>query len=94
MNGGKDIFSEIRKFRGNSKNISSCIEVIVGDNISTHFAGIYQDLYSKHQLGPDLNEVNKVIEEKIDQCLLGVLPHLDNVNSSTVRAASSEVKKW
>jgi len=90
IHGGKDIFSEIRKFRGNSKSISSSIDGVVGsDNISRHFAGIYQDLYSNHQLGPELNEVNQVIEEKIDQSLL---PNLDNVNTSTVRAALQKLK--
>ena len=54
LNGGVNIFNEIKKFRGNSKTVSSSIDGEVGSqNISEHFAAIYQDLYSKHLLGEE-----------------------------------------
>ena len=54
LGGGLDIFSEIKKFRGVTKNCSSRIDDQVGaKNIANHFAGIYSELYSRHDHGPE-----------------------------------------
>ena len=51
LKGGKNIFKEVKKFRGKPKMCSSSIDGVVGsENIASHFAGIYSDLYSKVKL--------------------------------------------
>jgi len=90
LNGGVNIFNEIKKFRGNSKTVSSSIDGVVGaQNISEHFAAIYQDLYSKHLLGEEFKNVNEQINNRI---IPELESDLDKVNNSTVRAALRKLK--
>ena len=62
LEGGVNIFNEIKKYRGKSSNCSSRIDDQVGSkNIANHFANIYSQLYSRHQHGEDFeNMVNKI----------------------------------
>ena len=47
-NGGKDIFEEVKRFRGKTKTCSGTIDGEVGaKNIAQHFANKYNALYSK-----------------------------------------------
>ena len=90
ITGGKDIFSEIRKFRGTSRNLASSVDGQVGaENVSNHFSEIYEDLYSRHQLGEEFEAVKQGVEEQVDRRLL---PHLDKVNHSSVKAALEKLK--
>ena len=90
LTGGKNIFSEIRKFRGTSRNIASCVDGQTGaDNVSNLFSGIYEDLYSRHHLGEEFIELKQGIERQVDH---GLLNHLDTVNHETVKAALQKLK--
>ena len=58
LQGGVDIFTEIKKFRGKTGNCSSRIDDQIGSkNIADHFADIYSQLYSRHQHGTDFEEM-------------------------------------
>ena len=58
LQGGIDIFTEIKKFRGKTGNCSSRIDDQIGSkNIADHFADIYSQLYSRHQHGTDFDEM-------------------------------------
>ena len=49
MDGGGDIFKEIKKFRGQSTTISNCIDGEAGaQNIADHFQEIYESLYCQY----------------------------------------------
>jgi len=90
MQGGVNIFSEIKKFRGQCQNISSCIDGEVGgDNISAHFAEIYRDLYSSHTLGEEFVKVNDDINNLGNQELL---LDVERVNTVNVRLALERLK--
>ena len=90
ITGGKDIFSEIRKFRGSSRNLASSVDGQVGaENVSNLFSGIYEDLYSRQELGEEFEEIKQGIEEQVDQ---GLLPHLDRVNPDIVKNALEKLK--
>ena len=90
ITGGKDIFSEIRKFRGSSRNLASSVDGQVGaENVSNLFSGIYEDLYSRQELGEEFEEIKQGIEEQVGQ---GLLPHLDRVNPDIVKNALEKLK--
>lgn len=90
INGGVNIFDEVKRFRGQAKTISSSIDGQVGsENISNHFAEIYRELYNKHEPGPEFQEVMDTIEGKIDYQLNS---DLDRVTETTVRDALSKLK--
>ena len=90
LQGGVNIFKEIKKFRGEAKCISSCIDGETGsNNISEHFAEIYQDLYSKHTLGEDFERFSENINSRVNQ---GLLADLDRVNIFNVQAALDKLK--
>ena len=51
LDGGLDIFQEIKKFRGKTSTVSSSVDGHTeADDISNHFANIYSVLYQKHDL--------------------------------------------
>ena len=68
VNGGVDVFKEIKKFRGSGTSNSSVIDNEVGSaNIAEHFAGIYGDLYSRVELGHEFEELCKQINLEVGQ---------------------------
>lgn len=90
LNGGVNIFTEIKKLRGKSRNVSSTVD---GRNssqdISEHFAQIYQELYQRHELGDEFNDIYQSIDSRIDATLL---QDIDKVNTKTVAAALDKLK--
>ena len=90
LKGGVDIFKEIKKFRGKTCTISSSVDGKVGSaDISAHFADVYRDLYQRHNLDNGFNEINQLINSKINQNLN---VDLEKVNNDTVRAALRKLK--
>ena len=70
--------------------MSSSVDGRVGSHdISEHFANVYMDLYQQHTLGAGFDDMNRQINSKIDQNLLGTL---DRVNYDTVKAALNKLK--
>ena len=69
LNGGQDIFAEIKKIRGNVKVTSNCVDGVTGsENISNTFANIYQELYSRHEdKTAELDSLERNISEKITE---------------------------
>ena len=68
LDGGVNIFQEIRKFRGQSSTHSSRIDKEVGSlNIANHFAEIYKNLYINTQLGPDFKDMHHKIINVVDE---------------------------
>ena len=66
LKGGRNIFKEVKEFRGQAKMCSSTIDGIVGsDNIANHFANIYSDLYSKVKPNKEFEKLSENIEEKL-----------------------------
>ena len=88
--GGANIFKEIKKFRGQSKDISTTVDgVTCSSDISDHFAEIYSELYSRHNLGPEFAEINQQINDSINHKLQSLL---DRVNYDNVKAALNKLK--
>ena len=68
IEGGSNIFAEIKKFRGKSKNISSRIDDEVGSkNIANRFAGLYSQLYNTHGQAEELEHLSGLINAGVDQ---------------------------
>ena len=64
---GKNLFDEIRRYRGRNNSISSRIDEVVGsENIAEHFAGTYSKLYNKVKNGPNLDKVQQAIVRDIN----------------------------
>ena len=79
INGGVNIFKEIKKFRGSGTTNSSVIDNEVGShNIAQHFAGIYSALYSKVQLGPDFEEFYDDINLEVSHQSMAELDRIDD----------------
>ena len=78
VDGGCDIFKEIRKFRGKSNTSSSRIDDEVGSkNIASHFAGIYSELYNRVENGTKLGEISDRINSGIDNMSRAQLNRID-----------------
>ena len=57
LRGGVNIFNEIKKFRGLSKQCSSRIDEEIGSqDIASHFANIYSELYNRADNNQDFQE--------------------------------------
>ena len=66
MQGGVNIFEEIKKYRGKVKNCSSTIVGETGaTNIAEHFAGKYKQLYNQNQLGEQITDLKNRLDRKI-----------------------------
>ena len=91
IDGGSNIFSEIKKFRGKSKNISSRIDDEVGSkNIANRFAGLYSQLYNTHGQGVELERLSGIIHAGVDQCSLA---QIDCITPNLVKEALMSMKK-
>jgi hypothetical protein len=81
VDGGCDIFNEIRKFRGKSNTSSSRIDDEVGSkNIASHFAGIYSELFNRVLLFYQA-VLGKLLKSK-NQFDLGHCPNLSKLPPS------------
>ena len=90
LGGGVDIFSEIKKFRGVTRNCSSRIDDQVGSkNIANRFADIYSELYSRHEHGADFEEMVADIDAKVEN---DSIADLDKLNISVVKKALKLMK--
>ena len=57
---GRNIFDEVRKFRGSNLTVSSRIDEEVGaSNIAEHFATRYKALYKNVENGQKLDEIHQ-----------------------------------
>ena len=66
LRGGVNIFNEIKKFRGRSKQCSSRIDEEIGSqDIASHFANIYSELYNRAGHNQDFLELCDTIEEEV-----------------------------
>ena len=90
VNGGCDIFKEVRKFRGKSNTASSRIDDEVGSkNIASHFAGIYSELYNRVENGTRLGEISDRINSGIDNMSR---VQLNRVDENLIRKALKKMK--
>jgi hypothetical protein len=68
IQGGVNIFAEIKKYRGTGASCSSRIDDEVGSsNISNHFAEIYSDLYNKIELDAQFDQLCNQINNEVGQ---------------------------
>ena len=66
LGGSSSIYSEVKKFRGMTKTVSSRIDDVVGsEKIANHFAEKYSDLYNKCELGAQLENLTRFINNNI-----------------------------
>ena len=66
LRGGVNIFSEIKKFRGSSKQCSSRIDEEIGaSNIASHFANIYSGLYNQSEHGQPFEDMCASINNNV-----------------------------
>ena len=87
VNGGCDIFKEIRKFWGISNTSSSRIDDEVGSkNVASHFFGIYSELYNRVVNGTRLGEISGKINSGIDRV------QLNRVDENLIRKALKKMK--
>lgn len=90
LDGGINIFKEIKKCRGNISTMSSSIDGKTGaTDISNHFADLYADLYQKHELGAEFEAVKESINSQINPNLAR---DLDRVTEKTVTDALNKLK--
>ena len=90
VQGGCDIFKEIKRYRGKPNSISSRIDDEVGPkDISNHFANIYKTLYNRVDNGTKLECIsNKVMSGIDDTCT----KQLDRINEALVQQALLKLK--
>ena len=68
INGGANIFKEIKKLRGHGTTCSTRIDDEVGsDNISNYFADIYGDLYNRVPLSEQFHDLCTQLDMKVGQ---------------------------
>ena len=90
MNGSVDIYTEIKRFRGVNKVVSSRIDDVVGsESIANHFAVKYSDLYNKCELGLEFDKLKKSVESSVGEADLA---DIDVVNKELVREALKKMK--
>ena len=90
LEGNANIFSQIKKFRGQMKTCSSRIDGEVGSgNIANHFAGIYSTIFSKVKLGEEFDQLENEIQDKIG---LASLIDVFRINENVVCEALAKMK--
>ena len=66
LTGGVNIFTEIKKFRGNTKGCSSTVDGEVGaSNIANNFADQYRNLYNQAETGASLTNLKVKLDKEI-----------------------------
>ena len=90
INGGVNIFSEIKKLRGHRATCSTRIDNEVGsDNISNYFADIYGDLYNRVPLSEQFHDLCTQLNMKVGQ---HSLMQVERINEDLVRKALKLMK--
>ena len=90
LDGGVNIFDEVKKFRGKTKTCSSTIDGHVGSqNIAEHFATVYSNLYSKDELGDEFEDMCTTINEQVGP---GSIHDVNLVTVEIVKEAMSHMK--
>ena len=88
--GGCNIFQEIKKFRGKTRNCSSKIDAEVGaQNIANHFANIYSELYSRHEHGTEFQKLQGEINSSVaEQSIIDA----NRITEDVVKAALKSMR--
>ena len=90
VNGGVNIYEEIKKFRGTGMSCSSRIDEEVGStNIADHFAGIYSELYNRVEHGADIQVLSNDIEKSVRQ---DSMDQVNRINEKVVMQALKQMK--
>ena len=90
IEGGVNIFQEIRKYRGTSSTVSSRIDDEVGSsNIANHFASIYSKLYNRVELGEKFQKMSEDFDKEVD---MEGSSQLDRINEELVKVALKMMK--
>ena len=90
MNGGVDLFKEIKKHRGNTGDLPKTVDDISGDKpISNHFKSIYSDLFNSVPSNIELQELLRDINGSMDENDLGTV---DLVDASLINEAINRLK--
>ena len=90
INGGVNVFNEIKKYRGTNSSYCSRIDDQVGaNNIANHFANIYSELYNRVELDNKFESISSQIKEAVQ---IDSTPQLDRVNEDVVREALLHLK--
>ena len=90
LNGGVDIFKEIKKHRGKNGQLPNNVDGFVGDeNISNHFKDIYTDLFNSVPSNDELKEILQTIN--INLCP-DDLSKVSEVDSITVNKAINKLR--
>ena len=68
LSGSGSIYSEVKKFRGMYRTVSSRIDEVVGsENIPNHFAHKYSDLYNKYDLGKQFEDLSNLVNSSVGE---------------------------
>ena len=91
LQGGVNIFQEIKKFRGKSSNCSSRIDEEVGStNIANHFAGIYSNLYNQVEQAQKITDLQVELNSKISSADIS---EIDRIDENMIRMALGRMKE-
>ena len=91
LGGNKNIFEEIKKYRGIVRKTSSVIDGEVGSaNNANHFANNYENLYNKSDIKDELRVLRNDINEDINT---ESIKDVKRVNDDIVRSAMRKMKK-
>ena len=79
LKGGVNIFDEIKKYRGSSKQCSSRVDEEIGaSNIADHFASIYSKLYNQdEQHGQLFEEMCQEVNAGVSEDSLDIVDRID-----------------
>ena len=90
LQGGVNIFQEIKKFRGKSSNCSSRIDEEVGStNIANHFAGIYSNLYNQVEQAQKITDLQVELNSKISSADIS---EIDRIDENMIKMALGRMK--
>ena len=91
IEGGSNIFAEIKRFRGKSSNCSSRIDGEVGStDIANRFADIYSQLYNTHSHGAEFEQLRGRINAGVEQSSLA---QVELITPGLVQEALKSLKK-
>ena len=78
MKGGVNIFNEIKKFRGSSKQCSSRIDDEIGaSNIAGHFAKIYSGLYNRAEHNQSYEDMCEQTHSSVNKSSFSQIDRID-----------------
>ena len=88
LNGGIDIFKEIKTIRGKTKKVPSKIDSKANpEDIASHFKDIYENLYNSEPSADEVNEMNKNLNLNEED-----LSIVDLVNAELIKIAIDKLK--